>query len=553
MNITFLPQAISLRFKQGETVLDLAEKAGVPIDGNCGGSGTCGKCIIKLIEGNIGIPDEKEIAKFTSSELRDGYRLACRFKPLTDTVVLVTTFKEAAERKSKLFSLPDGFIPDRGLSETRIGSEHLKKECYGVAFDIGTTTVSAYLWDLSAAKLIGTAAEFNPQGLHGADVISRIAFAAEKEANLRLLHKEIIDCLNYIAVKLADRFDIKLNNVYEYVIVGNTTMSHLFLGINPAGLAFSPFSPAFKNSVSGSANGVGLAGNVCTRFYLMPNIAGHVGSDITAGILATDIIKSANQRCDDKIHILIDIGTNGEIVLAGNGRMLACSTAAGPAFEGASIYQGMRASDGAIEKVRIDEDVEADVIGGGMAKGICGSGIIDAVSQMIRLGLIDKTGKLIKPEYIDKKEISEAVRKRFRKGRNGEEFVLAFNDECEDIVITQKDIREVQLAKAAIRAGINIMLMQMDSAQEDILHVHLAGIFGRYINIESALTIGLLPGVDRDRIVFEGNAAGVGAAMALLSKKSRKIAEKLAGEITHVELTACSGFSDEYLKSMEFD
>lgn len=605
MNITFLPQSISLQFEQGKTVLDLAKEAGVPIDGNCGGKGICGKCVIKLLVGSGKMPDEKEIAKLTPMELRNGYRLACRFKPFSDTVVSVTSIDGIIKRKTGMLTLPAGFKPDGrfsriyiessffdaddaaavmskvkaacglndikickrlmrrlavllkkgdGITVTRRGNEiigiesgNVNSGCYGIAFDIGTTAVSAYLWDLSTAKLIGADGAANPQSLHGADVIQRIAFAGEGKDSLRLLHKGIIDCLNDIALNLIDGLDIKLNNILEYVIVGNTTMSHLFLGTDPSGLAFFPFLPAFAGSVLDSAASIGLVGNECARFYLMPNIAGHVGSDIAAGVLATDIIKKAEQRYDN-VHLLIDVGTNGEIVLAGKGQVLACSTAAGPAFEGASIYQGVRVSDGAIEKVSINGDVGVEIIGGGIAKGICGSGIIDAVSQMIRLGLIDKTGKLKEP-----KNISEAVRKRIRKGRNGNEFVLVYSDGFEDIVILQKDIREVQLAKAAIHAGINIMLKQMDAAIDDIYKIHLAGTFGNNIDIESALTIGLLPNVDREIIVFEGNAAGIGASMALLSEESRRKAEGLAKEIVHVELSADQGFIDEYLGNMGFD
>jgi uncharacterized 2Fe-2S/4Fe-4S cluster protein (DUF4445 family) len=249
---------------------------------------------------------------------------------------------------------------------------------------------------------------------------------------------------------------------------------------------------------------------------------------------------------------MIDIGTNGEIVLTGRGKTLACSTAAGPAFEGASIYQGMRAAEGAIEKVVMDEDVTLEVIGGKAPQGICGSGIIDVVAEMLKLGLVDKSGKFVKQEKLKEKGIPEAIVNRFRKGENGNEFVLAYNEDSEDVVILQKDIREVQLAKAAIRSGVVTMMKMMDITDEDLTHVHIAGAFGSYIDRESAVTIGLLPNISRDKIKFEGNTAGTGSCMALLSPKFRPLIEKNASIIQHVELSACDDFTDEYLKAMKF-
>lgn len=611
MKITFLPQGIRHHFEEEKTILELAAEAGIPIDGNCAGAGTCGKCKVKLLEGNTGEPDEKEISKLTAFELQNGYRLACRFKPSLDLVVEVTRVEETAKRKTKLIALPDNFTPVKrfrkeyievktpSLENQKADLERLriacgldlpiktnaelvcrlpqllkddnlltvtfredelidiepgdsKTECFGIAFDIGTTTVVGHMWNLLTGELIGVSAAANPQGSYGADVISRIAFAGEKEGNLDLLHKRIVDCLNSLASDFTRSFNIKPENIYAYVIVGNTTMSHLFLGVDPGRLALSPFTPVFVNSVCDRADSIGLKGNKNAEFYLLPNIAGHVGSDITADIMATGIMNDMNITHGDEVHLMLDIGTNGEIVLTGRGKALTCSTAAGPAFEGASIYQGMRAADGAIEKVVIDEDVTLKVIGDEIPKGICGSGIIDVVAQMIRLGLIDKTGKFVKPEVMREKNISEAVINRFRKGQNGNEFVLAYNPGSEDIVILQKDIREVQLAKAAIHAGIRIMMKQMGITDEDLSQIHIAGAFGSYIDIESAVTIGLLPDISREKIKSEGNAAGTGACMVLLSSEILEQAETAAAVITHVELSVCDEFTDEYLRAMKF-
>ncbi|MGI6732040.1 MAG: ASKHA domain-containing protein [Anaerovoracaceae bacterium] len=614
MEITFLPQGIRQQFEEGKTVLELAAEAGISIDGNCAGAGTCGKCKVKLLEGNIGEPDDKEMAKLTELELQNGYRLACRYKPSTDLVVQVALVEETAKRKTKLIKLPDDFVPETNIKKLYIelappslenqqadleririacglGSQiktntklisslpqilenekednhftvtlrdneliHIEKgdlsqECYGIAYDIGTTTVVGHLWNLITGKLIGVNAAANPQGNYGADVISRIAFSGEKEGNLELLHKKIVDCLNQIAEDFTRSFNIKPENIYEFAIVGNTTMSHLLLGVDPERLAVSPFTPVFVNGIYDGGAAIGLKGNSQAKFYLLPNIAGHVGSDITADIMAMGIMNEENTALKDEVHLMIDIGTNGEIVLTGRGKTLACSTAAGPAFEGASIYQGMRAAEGAIEKVVMDEDVTLEVIGGKAPQGICGSGIIDVVAEMLKLGLVDKSGKFVKQEKLKEKGIPEAIVNRFRKGENGNEFVLAYNEDSEDVVILQKDIREVQLAKAAIRSGVVTMMKMMDITDEDLTHVHIAGAFGSYIDRESAVTIGLLPNISRDKIKFEGNTAGTGSCMALLSPKFRPLIEKNASIIQHVELSACDDFTDEYLKAMKF-
>lgn len=605
MKICFLPKDLEYLFEPGKTMLELASEAGIAIDGNCAGAGTCGKCKVRIISGNDENLSKEERLKLTSSEIRDGYRLACKFKPVKDVTVEVPLVEGAANRKTKLAVMPEGFtaknkirkefihveqstlkhqiadlekiknlcgfhgkmmisptlmrkIPEL-LDQSReitvtvweneiidMESGDTRADCFGLAIDIGTTTVVGHLWNLITGELAGVSAVTNPQGLYGADVISRITYANESKENLENIQRKIIDCINGMAAGFSETYNLKRKNIYDLTVVGNTTMSHLFLGINPKQLALAPFIPVFIESVTDLASNIGIHVNSNAKFYLLPNIAGHVGSDITAGVISTGIMHA------DGIHLMLDVGTNGEIVLTGKGTALTCSTAAGPAFEGASIFKGMRAAAGAIENVLIDEDVHSKVIGNVAPKGICGSGIIDAVAQLIRRGLIDKTGKFIKPEAMREKNISESIISRFRKGENGNEFVLAYNTEGEDIVILQKDIREVQLAKAAIYAGIRILMKQMDITEADINKIHIAGAFGNYIDIDSALTIGLLPDIEKDKIISEGNSAGIGACMALLCADKREEAEKTAENITHVELAACEEFQEEYLKAMWF-
>lgn len=605
MKVQFLPKGSECTFETGKSILNLAVAVGIVIDGNCAGNGTCGKCKVKVIAGNDGKLSKEEKSILTDIEIRGGYRLACKFHPLNDVVVEAPLAEGAAKRKTQLAVMPDGFtvrtkfrkqyiqikkstiqdqtadlekitklcglddqtkinvelmrnIPDilaesRGVTVTTYENEIIDIEpydtsadCYGLAVDIGTTTVVGHLWNLTTGELTGVSAVTNPQGVYGADVISRITYANESKENLNNIHRKIINCINGITSELSEIYGVKRDHIYDITVVGNTTMSHLFLGINPRQLAVAPFTPVFVKSVTDSVSKLGIRINRNGRFYLLPNIAGHVGSDITAGVISTGIVHK------DGIHLMLDVGTNGEIVLTGKGTAMTCSTAAGPAFEGASILKGMRAAEGAIEKVKIDDDVHIKVIGNAAPIGICGSGIIDAVAQLIVSGLVDGTGKFIKPEAAAKKNIPESIVSRLRKGGRGYEFVLAFNQDGEDVVILQKDIREVQLAKAAIYAGIRIMMKRMDITDEDLDGIHIAGAFGSYIDIDSALTIGLLPQIDKNKIILEGNSAGIGACMALLSSDQREEAEKTAETITHVELAACAEFQDEYLKAMSF-
>lgn len=547
MKIRFLPEGLECTLEEGKSILKLASEAGVAIDGNCAGNGTCGKCKVRVVSGNDHQLSKEEKTILTDGEIRQGYRLACKFYPGNDVAVEVPLAEGAIKRKTKLAVMPENFKVQSDLREEYgAESETCGAACYGLAVDIGTTTVVGHLWNLDSGELTGVNAVTNPQGAYGADVISRIMYAGESRENLDEIHQKIIQCVNEMIAAFSELYHIKKEDICRVTVAGNTTMSHLFMGIDPKQLALAPFTPVFVESVSDLASRLGIGINPNGSFYLMPNIAGHVGSDITAGIIATDLLHR------DGVHLLIDVGTNGEIVLTGRGMAMTCSTAAGPAFEGASIFQGMRAAEGAIEKIQIGDDVRIQVIGKGGPIGICGSGIIDAVAQLIEAGLIDWTGKFIKPEAMKEKNIPEGIISRFRKGERGNEFVLAYRSDGDDVVILQKDIREVQLAKAAISAGIRIMMKKMGVSENELDGIHIAGAFGNYIDIDSALTIGLFPKIDRNKIISEGNTAGVGVSMALLSAEKREEAERVAAEIEHVELASYPEFQDEYLKAMSF-
>ncbi len=448
---------------------------------------------------------------------------------------------DTTTRKKKLTNLPEDFVPDMPLQEAENGRS------FGVAFDIGTTTVVGMLWNLNENRLVDMIAKTNPQSAYGADVISRITYSAESAENLKTLQTIIIDCFNEMLEAFYAQYKIEADWVKRATVVGNTTMSHLFLGIDPSSLARAPFEPGFTGPVTRTAAEMGFHMMSDAEISILPNIAGHVGSDIVGVMIASEIKQKPG------ITLAIDIGTNGEIVLSGKGRMLTCSTAAGPAFEGARIHHGMRAAEGAIERVEIkDGDVIIKVIGKKKPIGICGSGLIDALAQMLDAGIITFKGNLVTAEDALTKEIHPDLVKRLRKGDNGNEFVLIWGDSSDDIVINQKDIREVQLAKGAIFGGIQVLLECLESKTEDLNEILLAGAFGSYIDKKSALRIGLLPNAGLEKIHHIGNAAGVGACMALLSKKAKHQADLQSKEVEHVELAMHPSFEKEYLQGMYF-
>lgn len=517
MKVTFLPQGKTVEIEEGRTILEAAAMAGVDVDGNCGGRGTCGKCRVK-----------------TDNE---GYVLACLTHIKEDMTVEIPETETTASRKKKLVKLPESFVPDKG-----------EKGTVGVAVDIGTTTLVVMFWDLETGRMLDIDAMTNPQGVYGADVISRISFTMENEGGCRILHEKVIAAINETVEEFCTGNDYDISSIKKYAVVGNTTMSHLFLNVEPSSLAVAPFAPAFTGKVVLTGREAGLAGDPEARVIVAPNIAGHVGSDITAGIITTDLMDM------DKGHLFIDIGTNGEIVLSAKGRILACSTAAGPAFEGNSVKYGMRAAAGAIERVDLDEDgVKIGAIGDTVPIGICGSGIIDAVGELIRTGVADKSGRVLKKDRARSKGISESIINNITESENGNDFLLYRGEKPEgNVYITQKDVREIQLAKAAISAGISIMMEEVGIGTDEIEKVSIAGAFGNYIRRESALNMGLLPRVDKEKIQAIGNSAGIGASMILLSEAAEAEADRVSKAVEHIELAEKKNFQDEYLKGMRF-
>ena len=540
MDIVFIQGNIhkSVRMENGTTLLSAALSAGLNMEADCAGAGTCGKCKIRILSDVPGTPDAAERQFFTAQELQDGWRLGCRYRPETDLIVEVPTAFLGSDRKKQMVRLPAWFS----------GNECFEAECqaqdFGFAFDIGTTTVVGMLWDKRRAELLDAVSRRNPQSIHGADVISRILFTIQEEDGLKVLQSEIRNCLLDITAELTEKNELKAECVGEAVVVGNTTMMHLFLGITPESLSRAPFSPRYTGAVTLTAPEVfGSVMSEDSFVTVLPNIAGHVGADLTGVLLATSLDRLSGS------NLAIDIGTNGEILAGANGRILACSTAAGPAFEGASIKCGMRAENGAIEAVRIEDgEVTLTVIGESEPVGLCGSGLIDGVAVLFSCGLLSETGKLMNPEEAIGKGICPSLAKRLRREKGGTEFVVSKG--TNPVVITQKDIREVQLAKGAILAGITILLKELNITAAELDKIFLAGAFGNYIDKKSALTIGLLPAVPLSKVVSIGNAAGVGASMALLSTRELARANELVKEIEHVELSSHPDFQTVFLASM---
>ncbi|NLL52430.1 MAG: DUF4445 domain-containing protein [Peptococcaceae bacterium] len=592
----------------GSSILQAAIAAGVHLQSACGGKGTCGKCRVILGGQDRGKPMPEEEKFLSPEQIASGVVLACKRTVESDLDVLLIQQKDVYDRKTKLEAdhnyelspliqkhvlevdipstqdqrsdwerleakLPVANTPlnfnralaaklpqvlrDSSFQVTAVTADNelLAVEpgntaniSYGLAIDIGTTTIVAYLLNLTDGKVIARHALTNPQQGAGADVLSRIAYAAENPEGLSQLQTMVIDSLNQMILNMCQEKGIKPEQIYQAVAVGNTTMSHLFLGIDPTYLAPAPFIPGFRQAVTIKAAELGL--NILDNgiVTLLPIVAGYVGSD-TVGVMLAGRIDELKG-----IHLLVDIGTNGEMVLVGKGRILTCSTAAGPAFEGAGIKFGMRAAEGAIEAVKIDGDVHLEIIGEEKtkARGICGSGLIDAVAEMYKAGIITPEGRMpTTKSALDK--LPPALRERVLNNNGNREFVLVWKEQSatgENISLTQKDIRALQLAKGAILAGIRILMDRLEVKVEDIDQIFLAGAFGNYISKESALEIGLLPKVSPAKVQSMGNAAGNGAQMALLSSAEMVKAMFLAQTAEHVELSAAKDFQNEFLNAL---
>ncbi len=586
--IRFLPSNIEIEVSPDTTIMQAAVEAGVEVEGPCGGKGTCGKCRVKIV--NDGREEwvlacRTPVEGCSMIEIPHAEVSLSRKRNLTETEIVMNiesiikkrfltieppSLENQATDESRILkalgdsssyidlvvlrSLPKVLRQNKHqvtvvLSENRVltvETGDTTQRIYGMAIDIGTTTLVGSLLNLVTGETLATASATNTQNVFGADVISRIEHVMKNSRGLEQLNHRVVSVINQIIQKVTTAAGVSEQDIYEAVVVGNTTMSHLFLGLDPTYLATSPFIPVSARLVQTEARELGLRVLPTASVYMLPNIAGYVGADTVSVILATGIDK------EDGVRIAVDIGTNGEIVLAHNGKLYTCSTAAGPAFEGAQIQFGMRAAAGAIEKVRIADVVDLQIIGDVPAKGICGSGLLDAVAELLRVGVIDPTGRIINPDQAD--FLPAWLLPRLGCDDRGSHFILGMGDQVQEepVLLTQKDVRELQLAKGAVRAGIEILLAEANLSLVDIDQILLAGAFGSYINKDSALAIGLLPPISPEKIVSVGNAAGTGAKLALLSNEVRRKAVVVSQQVKHVELSTRLDFQERFMDALGF-
>lgn len=611
--VLFAPSAKEIPGGEGKSVLEASREAGVYIPSDCNGKGQCGRCRVRLVEGDMGPITEEEHDFISPVEREQGYRLACRAQIRGEATLWVpgdqildsgparkgfsgrlskvnpavkNYFLELSEEPKNdghdLERIMDLLKADFGLKNLtadpallrdpdpiiREGRQRVTaviwmdqeiialrsgwdKTGLGLAIDIGTTTVAVYLCDLSNGEVIAQGAVTNPQILFGTDIMSRIAYSVNHPGDgVNKMRKELLEALNSLIDRMAAQNGYTPHQIVDSVVVGNTVMHHIFLGMAPDSLGLWPFTPRVKGAVNIKAGVVGLHAHPLSYVHVLPVEAGFVGAD-NVGVLISE-----EPYHQDEWSLIIDLGTNGEIVLGNRERLLSSSCATGPAFEGAHITCGMRAQTGAIEKVRLapaDLDIDYQVVGReGWASehqpgalqpaGICGSGIIDTLAQLFKAGVIKETGAF-----------SEAPdTPRIRKNPSGVmEFVLVRKEETathQDIVLTQKDIRQIQLAKAALQGGCRVLLNKL--GLDSVNRLKIAGAFGLNINKENALAIGLFRFCDPEKITFVGNAAGRGAYLALLNIQKREEAENIVDRVTHIDLAGEEAFQWEFLKAL---
>ena len=424
-------------------------------------------------------------------------------------------------------------------------------ECFGVAFDIGTTSLVGSLLDLRTGEELAVVSRLNPQVSYGDDVLSRIEHASASPAGREDLQKSVAAAIGEMIGELCKQAKVERSRVYEVAVAGNTTMEHLLCGIDPSAMGRVPFTPAYSQGLILPAEELGLDIAEGGAAYVFPVIGGFVGGDTSAGILAARLEEAGGPA------LLVDIGTNGEIVLAHGGKLLAASTAAGPAFEGARISCGMRAAPGAIEKVLFDGELHCSVVGGGTPTGLCGSGLIDAAAELLRTEVVTPEGRMLPPQDLPD-SVPAAMRQRVLLDEKGQPRFLLHKTsggakKAKAVTLSSRDIRELQLATAAIRAGIAVLLRKAGLRTADLKCVLIAGGFGSFIRRSNAQRIGLLPPeMDHTRIHYIGNASLEGARWALVSVEARKRAEELARRAEHVELSQDADFLTVFADSMIF-
>lgn len=608
--LTILPANRELHVVPGTTILRAAHAAGIDITATCGGRGRCTSCRVKFLRGTIPPPTIMDELQLGSDLVREGYRLSCQCRvtepiavqvapPLdeqafqilgadrrvqdvgrvvidagiTKQFVKVRLPQEEHHQTSDLEELltavgrSAGDVSPEFLRQLPATLRHAQGEVtvttfgrtliaaepgdtalmkFGLAVDIGTTSVDTTLIELESGERLATVSSLNPQAVFGGDLMSRIAFAQFDPGNLKKLQGRIIGLLNQHVQEIVRQSGVLAKWIYKVVVVGNTCMHHILLGIDPSYVGLAPYAPVLRHPLVLPARELHLKVHPEARVCLLPIVAGFVGADAVGVALATRIYESP------EIRIAVDIGTNGEVLLGSQAHLWACSAPAGPALEGAQIRHGMRAALGAIDRVRIQEDVEVHTIGEAPPVGICGSGILDALAGMLDAGILDYTG-LIRVEERDR--LPSRLRQRVLLRGEARQFILLHQGEAgapAEIVLTQEDIRQVQLAKGAIASGVAMLQHIAGVPDGQVAELMLAGGFGNYLSIRSALRVGLIPPLPAGKIRYVGNAAALGAQLCLVSEAERRRAERIARSMEHVSLATHPDFQEIFVECMNF-
>jgi len=602
VKLDFSPSNQSFKVPPGVSVFDAASWNGIAIDSTCGGHGTCKKCKVQITEGIVPI-SRLDIRAFSQEELKNGWRLACVARATENLAIIVppmTTRPKAAtvgvgrqvilrpavqkrylelieptlhDQRPDIQRVTDGIddlevsvefevlqkipavlrknnfkvtavIVDNLLIDIEPGDTTSSR--FAVAYDLGTTTVVATLLDLNSGTPIAVKSMLNKQQPFGADVISRISATMLDETALQRLREAAQSTLNQLTDEVIQEAGISNLNVYEVAVAGNATMIQLILGVDPEPVGVAPFITATQNWPVLNAKEFGLEIHPQARAYIFPSFGAYVGGDIVAGVLASGMDR------DKRVRLFIDVGTNCEIVLSDGNKIITTAAPAGPAFEAASIKCGMRAADGAIEVVKIDKDgVTLQVIGDVEPQGMCGSGLVDAVAELAKIGVLDQSGRFISQDQLEKDFPN--LSNRLIILESNEKAFLLHGDKSDPLVfLTQRDVRELQFAKASIATGWRLLMEQLNLKDEDIQQVLLAGSFGSYLSPASAIQIGLVPKIPVMRIVSAGNVAGEGAKMVLLSQPERNGATTLLSEVEYVELSDRADFNDKFVIQLGF-
>ncbi len=514
--------------EESQTLLEILLQAGEFVDNPCNGMGTCGKCKVKILKGECTPLTREEKGRLKPEEIEDGVRLSCMTNPKSDLSV------QLLQKKLEHKVLTTGKMPEFERDENLSG--------FGFAIDIGTTTVVASLVNLETGEELSNSSDINAQKHFGLDVLTRITYEFEHpDTGAKELQEAIVGSLNSMMIEACKQAKVNVKHVQKINVAANCTMMHMLLGVDARSIGTAPYKPAFREAQTLKAKDIGLKGADDCVLYCLPHVSSYIGADIVAGAYVCEMQKSTDNE------LFIDIGTNGEIVLAKGGKLFSCSCAAGPALEGMNISCGMRAATGAIEELRIKRDkVEFDTIGDAAPEGICGSGILAVIRELIVTGIVGKRGVFVK---LDDLEETDWRRNHIRLNGTKRELVI-----CEDpeIIVTQSDVRQVQMAKGAILSGFMALLQEAEIEMEDLDKVFIAGQFGAHLSVDSLVGSGILPACVQDKLVYVGNSSKTGAYMTLLSEKVKKEIEELANEISYLELSNLENYDRLYSDCMMF-